>query len=83
MHRYDFLNVRERAIREVYGTVTAQQQREQQVILLPLSVAEKYDVPPERLLPSLITLVMRSTATNRGRGRAHLSARHVPPCARP
>ncbi|KAI0251874.1 hypothetical protein BJV78DRAFT_1374585 [Lactifluus subvellereus] len=56
-HRYDFPNVRERAIREVYGTAaTAEQQQDH---LLLLSVAEKYDVPPERLLPSLIALVMR------------------------
>jgi hypothetical protein len=59
-HRYDFLNVRERAMREVYGTLATAQQHQQKDHLRLLSVAEKYDVPPERLLPSLIALVMRS-----------------------
>ncbi|KAI0280355.1 hypothetical protein BGY98DRAFT_328407 [Russula aff. rugulosa BPL654] len=54
-HRYEFLNVRERAILEIYGPFRARQKRwEEQEIQqelqrhdyqLLISVAEKYDVP--------------------------------------
>jgi hypothetical protein len=65
-HRYEFLNVRERAMREIYGNLLQQQDprwklREQleQDNLLLISVGEKYDVPPRYMLPSLVVLVMR------------------------
>src|SRR6266850_316746 len=65
-HRYEFLNVRERAIREIYNVLLQQQdplrqspeQLEQDHLLL-VSVGEKYDVPPRHMLPSLVQLVIR------------------------
>jgi hypothetical protein len=60
-HRYDFPNVRSRAIREIFGSRTTRQPAEQQQDhMLLISVAEKYDVPPKHILPSLIALVRRS-----------------------
>jgi hypothetical protein len=66
-HRYEFLNVRERAIREIYGVLLQQQdplrqstQQLQQDHLLLIAVAEKYDVPPQYMIPSLVALVMRT-----------------------
>ena len=54
-HHYEFLNVRERAIREIYDP--AAQQPQDPVLLI--SVAEKYDVPPKHLVPSLVAFVLR------------------------
>jgi hypothetical protein len=51
--RYEFLNVRERAIREIYHS----QEREDDVLLV--SLGEKYDVPPLDMLQSLAEVVMR------------------------
>jgi hypothetical protein len=56
-HHYEFLNVRERAIREIYEPAAAQQSHDHMLLIL---VAEKYDVPPRHLLPSLVSFVMRS-----------------------
>jgi hypothetical protein len=65
-HRYDFLNVRERAIREIYNILMQQQdplrqslEQLQQDHLLLVSVGEKYDIQPRYMLPSLVALVMR------------------------
>jgi hypothetical protein len=62
-HRYEFLKVRERAIREVYGPLQkldpaelSLQDHDHQLLI---SVAEKYDVPPRYMLPSLTALVQR------------------------
>ena len=55
-HHYEFLNVRERAIREIYDPA-AQQPQDHELLI---SVAEKYDVPPEHLVPSFVALVLRS-----------------------
>jgi hypothetical protein len=52
-HRYEFLNVRERAIREIYHS----QERKDDVLLI--SLGEKYDVPPLDMLQSLAEVVMR------------------------
>jgi|SRR5712671_568067 len=66
-HRYEFLNVRNRAIREIYGVLLQQQDplrqsihQSQQEHLLLIAVAEKYDVPPQYTIPSLVALVMRA-----------------------
>ncbi|KAI9513379.1 hypothetical protein F5148DRAFT_1020 [Russula earlei] len=66
-HRYEFLNVRERAIREIYGLLLHQQDPLRQSLPQPpqdhvllISVAEKYDVPPQYMIPSLVALVMRA-----------------------
>ncbi|KAI0305099.1 hypothetical protein B0F90DRAFT_1701254 [Multifurca ochricompacta] len=56
-----FLNVRERAIREIYGQVAQPQDH-----LLLLSVAEKYDLPPKHLLSSLVVLVTRPQPLTEG-----------------
>ena len=55
-HRYEFLNVRERAIREIYDPA-AQHPQDHRLLI---SVAEKYDVPPKHLVPSYVALVLRS-----------------------
>ncbi|KAI0290004.1 hypothetical protein BC826DRAFT_1106752 [Russula brevipes] len=62
-HRYEFLKVRERAIREIYGPLQklgpaelSQQDHDHRLLI---SVAEKYDVPPRNMLPSLTALVAR------------------------
>ena len=54
-HQYEFLNVRERAIRGIYDPAA---QLPQDPMLL-ISVAEKYDVPPKHLVPSLVTFLLR------------------------
>jgi hypothetical protein len=54
--RYEFLNVRERAIREIYHS----QQRGDPVLLV--SLGEKYDVPPRDMLLSLAEVVMRANS---------------------
>lgn len=65
-HRYEFLNVRERAINEIYRGLQQQQdplwQSQEQLQhdhLLLISVGEKYDVQPRYMFPSLVALVMR------------------------
>lgn len=62
-HRYEFLNVRERAIREIYNPSAAQQPQDH---MLLISVAEKYDVPPKHLVPSLVSFVMRPQPLSEG-----------------
>jgi hypothetical protein len=65
-HRYEFLNVRERAIREIYGPfqddqkfcLVSREQKEKELRLL-ISVAEKYDVPPRFIAPLLVPFVGR------------------------
>jgi hypothetical protein len=66
-HRYEFPNVRERAINETYRVLLQQQdplwqsqEQLQQDHLLLISVGEKYDVHPRYLVPSLVALVMRA-----------------------
>jgi len=65
-HRYEFPNVRERAINEIYRILLQQQdplcQSQEQLQhdhLLLISVGEKYDVEPRYMVPSLVALVMR------------------------
>lgn len=53
-HRYEFLNVFERAICEIYDP-----EEQAQDHMLLINVAEKYDVPPKHLIPSLVTFVLR------------------------
>jgi hypothetical protein len=68
-HRYEFLNVRERAIREIYDPqgnwdkgksgsdpVSDPEPPDNLTLLL---TAEKYDVPIQQALPCFIDLVMR------------------------
>jgi hypothetical protein len=55
-HRYDFLNVRERALDEIYGSL----QPHQEDLALLISVAEKYDVPLLHVAPSLAGLILRA-----------------------
>ncbi|KAH9171818.1 hypothetical protein EDB89DRAFT_2070387 [Lactarius sanguifluus] len=61
-HHYEFLNVRERAIREIYGPAAQQPQDH----MLLISVAEKYDVSPQHLIPSLVSLVTRPQPLSEG-----------------
>ena len=75
-HRYEFLNVRERAILEIYGPFRARQKRwEEQEIQqelqrhdyqLLISVAEKYDVPIRDLVPLLLPFVVREQPLTEG-----------------
>ena len=68
-HRYEFLNVRERAIREIYdpqGNWDRGKSGSDLVLdpeppdnLTLLLTAEKYDVPLQQVLPTLVELVMR------------------------
>lgn len=65
-HRYEFPNVRERAINETYRVLLQQQdplsrsqEQPQQDHLLLISVGEKYDVQPRYMVPSLVAVVMR------------------------
>ena len=68
-HRYEFLNVRERAIREIYDPqrnghkgksgsdhVLDPEPPDHVTLLL---TAEKYDVPLQQVFPTLVELVMR------------------------
>ena len=59
-HRYEFLNVRERAIREIYGpqgnSVPDPEPPDNLTLIL---TAEKYDVPPQQAFPPFVELVMR------------------------
>ncbi|KAN0136877.1 hypothetical protein V8E53_005318 [Lactarius tabidus] len=61
-HRYEFLNVYERAIREIYDPA-AQQAQDHMLLII---VAEMYDVPPKHLIPSLVTFVMRAQPLSEG-----------------
>ena len=75
-HRYEFLNVRERAILEIYGPFRARQKRwEEQEIQqelqrhdyqLLISVAEKYNVPIRDLVPLLLPFVVREQPLTEG-----------------
>ena len=75
-HRYEFLNVRERAILEIYGPFRARQKRwEEQEIQqelqrhdyqLLISVAEKYNVPIRDLVPLLLPFVVRQQPLTEG-----------------
>ena len=67
-HRYEFLNVRDRAIREIYcislllsgsslPSLAYPHLRQDHVLLI--SVGEKYDVPLRYMLLSLVALVWR------------------------
>ena len=61
-HRYEFLNVRERAIREIYDLAA---QPPQDPMLL-VSVAEECDVPPKHLVPSLVAFLLRPQPLSEG-----------------
>ena len=61
-HRYEFLNVRERAIREIYDLAA---QPPQDPMLL-ISVAEECDVPPKHLVPSLVAFLLRPQPLSEG-----------------
>jgi hypothetical protein len=61
-HRYEFLNVYERAIREIYDPA-AQQAQDHMLLII---IAEMYDVPPKHLIPSLVTFVMRPQPLSEG-----------------
>jgi hypothetical protein len=74
-HRYEFMDVRERAIGEIYDPFRArwdliakstktkeqkiQQELQQHDYQLLISVAEKYDVPPCHIAPLLLPFVVR------------------------
>jgi hypothetical protein len=64
-HRFEFLDVRERAIHEIYGPFKARRHADQASseeeleFRLLISVAEKYDVPPLNIFPLLIPFVVR------------------------
>jgi hypothetical protein len=63
-HRYEFLDVQERAIHEIYSPFKGRQtlsvsSKEEQESRLLISVAEKYDIPPQNIVPLLIPFVVR------------------------
>ena len=63
-HRYEFSNVYERAIYELYDLPASERQSSDSDSKLGhamlISVAEKYDVPLQHVLPSIVALVMRT-----------------------
>jgi len=78
-HRYEFLNVRERAVREIYGPFRArqegwedrteqelQEELEQHDYQLLISVAEKYDVSLRDHFPLLLPFVVREQPLTEG-----------------
>ena len=62
-HRHEFENVFKRAIREIFDRPTSERGESDSDLELNdpklISVAEKYDVPFEYVLPNLVVLVMR------------------------
>ena len=67
-HRYEFMTVRARAIREIYNPPRKQDKEKSGSdpdsepppdCLTPILLAEKYDVPLQQALPSFIELVVR------------------------
>jgi hypothetical protein len=56
-HRFEFQNVLERAMRELFGRPASEREESDDPHLL--KVAEKYDVPFEYMAPVLVSLVMR------------------------
>ena len=79
-HRYDFSNVRKRAIQEIFHPRGAAQQQSQDHVML-LLVGERYHVPHEDLVPSLTALVVRSQSLTEDEV-THLSALTVSRLAR-
>jgi len=80
-HRYEFLNVRDRAIGEIYGPFLTRQKRwdskvekeqkiqqelQQHDYQLLISVAEKYDVPLDNVVPLLLPFVVREQPLTEG-----------------
>ena len=63
-HRYEFSNVYERAIYELYDRPASERQSSDSGSGLGhamlISVGEKYDVPLQHVLPSIVSLVMRT-----------------------
>ena len=61
-HRFDFLDVRERAIHELYSPFKGRQilSSQEQELRLLISAAEKYDVPHQNIIPLLIPFVVRT-----------------------
>ena len=56
-HRFEFQNVFERAMREIYDRPASEREESDDPHLI--KVAEKYDVPFEYMAPNLVALVMR------------------------
>lgn len=79
-HRYEFLNVYERAIREIYGPFEPQTRRaskeeekekedekeKEKELQVLISVAEKYDVPLRNVVPLLVPFVVRARPLTEG-----------------
>lgn len=79
-HRYEFMNVRERAIREIYSPFRArwesmalekdgeeiQQELQKHDYHLLISVAEKYDVPIRDVVPLILPFVVREQPLTEG-----------------
>jgi len=66
-HRYEFLNVRERAIREIYGPYSKPKETgEHNDNQMLLSVAEKYEVPLKYIVPLLLPFVIRGQPLTEG-----------------
>ena len=64
-HRFEFLDVRERAIHELYSPFKGRQilsspSKQEQELRLLISAAEKYDVPHQNIIPLLIPFVVRT-----------------------
>jgi hypothetical protein len=58
-HRYEILNVRERAIREIFNTASGEVMSDPQWVQELVLAVEKYDVSPRNLVPWLVALVRR------------------------
>lgn len=63
-HRYEFLGVCKRAVYELFDRPASERQNSpsesEPGYAVLISVAEKYDVPLQHVLPSIIALVMRA-----------------------
>jgi len=85
-HRYEFLNMYKRAIREIYDFTPSEYRNAEQKsdtdsnldadskldYVMLISVAEKYDVPLQHVVPTFITLVLRDDPLTDAEA-AHLS----------
>jgi len=58
-HRYEFMNVRERAIREIYDRKPDSDPKSKPDYAMLISAAEKYDVPPWHVVPTFVAVVVR------------------------
>jgi len=72
-HRYEFLNVYKRAVREIYDFKPSLEPPDSKLdYVMLISVAEKYDVPLQHMVPTFTALVLRENPLEDAEA-AHLS----------